>query len=629
MPTRIYTAPRGSSKPVLGCTLPSLLEEACRNNPTPRALNQMVGEEWVSWSSEEFRQAAGETALGLLDIGLARQDRVCLFMHSDADFGIVDMGCLVAGVIDVPIYLTHAPDSILFVLRHAQARALVVSDEALLAKVAPFLDQLSFTKIVIVARPEGGEEAVIAPPGIPEDVEISTLDQLRRKGRKRLERHPEATSKLLSEIDSRDIATIIYTSGTTGEPKGVMLTHQNLTFNCQAAFQAAQNVEKGKEVILSFLPLTHVFSRMLHYGYLHYGAAVYFTEPERFSEHLKSVRPTAFAAVPHVLEKTYDKIVLRGLQLKGLKKRTFDWALQLARSYDMTRRRGPLHWSRMRLADKLVYSRWRQALGGRLKGVICGGAPLQARLVNFFAAAGIHILQGYGQTETSPVVTFNRLRSNRPGTVGVPLPGVEVRLADDGEILTRGPHLMHGYYRNPQATRETIDPEGWLSTGDIGEINRKGYLKITDRKKSLFKLSTGKFVIPQPLESRLTAEPLVDQAVACGPGRKYCTVLICPGQDALRAFARLNKLDDQAPIEELLQEKAVLERFQRMVDQASRGMPHWSQIQYFTLLPVEMTPENGLLTPTLKVRRSKVYERFQKEIDAMSAHEDPAEAALA
>lgn len=614
---------------MLGRTLPSLLEEACQKNPNPRALNQMVEGEWVSFSTEQVLQAAAETALGLLDIGLARQDRVCLFMHSDADFGIVDMGCLIAGVIDVPIYLTHSRESILFVLRHAQARALAVSDEGLLAKVTPFLKQLSFTKTVIVARPQGGPKADLAsPPGVPEDVEVLTLDELRRKGRKRLEGDAEASSRLISEIDCRDIATIIYTSGTTGQPKGVMLTHQNLSFNSIAAFQEVDYVEKGKEVVLSFLPLSHVFSRMLHYGNLHHGAAVYFTEPERISEHLKSVRPTGFAAVPHLLEKTYDKIMVRGVQLKGMKKRTFDWALRLASSYDMTRRRGPLHWSRMRLADKLVYSRWRRALGGRLKGIICGGAPLQARLVNFFAAAGIPILQGYGLTETSPVITFNRLRSNRPGTVGVPLPGVEIQLADDGEILTRGPHVMHGYYRNPQATQKAIEADGWLRTGDIGEIDRKSCLKVTDRKKSLFKLSTGKYVIPQPLESRLTAETLVDQAVVCGPGRKYCTVLICPEQDALRVFARLKQLDQQQPIEELLQEKAVRERFQRMVDQANKGMPPWSQIQYFALLPVEMTPESGLLTPTLKVRRSKVYEGFEQEIDAMYAPDQAQAAAV-
>ncbi len=623
--SRIYSVPRNSSCPDPNRTLPSLLEEGCRKHPHPKALNQWLGGKWESLSSQDLLRSGEETALGLLDIGLARQDRVCLFMHSDSAFGTIDMGCLIAGIIDVPIYLTHSPDSILYVLSHAQARGLCVSDEALLQRVTPFLCKLSFTKKVIVARTPQGRPPQ-RPAGMPDDVELFALSELQERGRARLSQSPDIGERMRREIDPRDIATIIYTSGTTGEPKGVMLSHQNIAFNSLSCFYSTENFEPGQEVVLSFLPLTHVFARMLYYGYLNYGVEVYFTTPDQVSEHLRSVRPTGFATVPHLLEKIYEKIMIRGAQLKGVKKRTFNWAVGLAKRFKVGGFRGPVYSSQLALADKLVFSKWRQALGGRVNGIVSGGAALRPELINFFAAADIQIYQGYGLTESSPTICFNRASTNRPGTVGLPLPGVEIKLARDGEILTRGPHVMHGYYRRPEATRKAVDEEGWLHTGDIGKILRGGYLKVTDRKNSLFKLSTGKFVIPQPLETRLTVEPLVDEAVVAGPGRKYCSAVICPDREALRVFAKLKGLDPDMPFESLLKEPLVLKRFQELIDQTNKGMPPWTTIKRFRLVELEMTPSNGLLTPTLKVRRTKVYERLAQEIDEMYAAEPSREA---
>ncbi|HSR53612.1 MAG TPA: long-chain fatty acid--CoA ligase [Acidobacteriota bacterium] len=613
---RIFTAPRGSTEPHLGRTLPSLLEEALEKNPHRQAFHQRTGDGWRSFSTEEFLKLSEQTALGMLDIGLARQDRIALFMHSDVYFCVADMACLMAGMIDVPIYLTHAPESIRFVMSHAQARALFVSNLELLEKVGPFLKEMTRTKTIIVAQTEDFAEPP-THPDIPEDVEVHTLHSLRQLGKKRLESEPDAAVELRAEIDHRDVATIIYTSGTTGKPKGVMLTHENISFNSLGAFSENSVVEKGKGKILSFLPLTHVFARMLHYGYMNYGSEVYFCEPDEVARLLKEVKPSGFATVPHLLEKTYEKIILAGAQLTGTKKKAFDWALRLAKKYDHTKLKGPLYLGQLKLADKLVFSKWRQALGGEIECIISGGAALRPELNNLFLAAGVTIIQGYGMTETSPVISYNRVEDNHPGTVGVPLPGVEVMLAEDGEILTRGPHVMRGYYRNPEGTREAIDEEGWMHTGDIGKIVKRRYLKVTDRKKSLFKLSTGKYVYPQPLESRLTGQPLVDEAVVLGPDRKYVTALLVPDKEALRVYAKIKGLDKDAAVEELIKLPPIVNRFHEIVDEANEGMPDWVQIQYFRLVTEEFSAENGLLTPTLKVRRPVVYDRFADTIDDM------------
>ncbi len=615
MKSRIYTAPPEDGEPVLGRTLPSLLYEACERYPNARAFNQPHGDGWRAFSYEEFRIQAEETALGLQSFGLQRGDRVAFFMESDVYFCLADMACLMAGVIDVPIYLTHTEEALRYVLDHAEARALFVSNLERLAAIAPVLEETPHVKTVILAEPvEGG-----ALPPLPESVGLATMEAIRQVGRTRREREPEAVTGMLERIDPQDLATIIYTSGTTGLPKGVMLTHENISSNALTAFQCMTDYEPGPkgEVVLSFLPMTHVFARTLYYGYLGYGTSVYFTTPNELTTALPKVRPTLFATVPRVLEKVYARILERADALPKTKQRLFRWSLAVAEHYELGRRQPPMYRLKRRVADTLVFDKWRAALGGRVKHVICGGAALNARLANTFAAAGIDILEGYGLTETSPIITFNRPGRNRAGTVGQPIPGVEVMIADDGEILTRGPHVMKGYYRDEERTREVLDPDGWFHTGDIGEFTEDGYLRITDRKKDLFKLSTGKYVIPQPLENRLTADPLVEQAVVVGPGYKYATALIFPNEEGVRLFARTQGIDDALSFEELLEHPKVVARFQELVDRANVGMDPWSTIKKFKLVPAHLTPENGMLTPTLKVKRSLVYTTFADEIAAL------------
>ncbi|WP_456427393.1 AMP-dependent synthetase/ligase [Rhodocaloribacter sp.] len=615
MKSRIYTAPPEDGEPVLGRTLPSLLYEACERYPNPRAFNQPQGDDWRAFSYEEFRIRAEEMALGLQSFGLQRGDRVAFFMESDVYFCLADMACLIAGVIDVPIYLTHTEEALRYVLDHSEAKALFVSNLERLVAIAPVLEETPHVKTVILAEPEEGG----ALPPLPESVGLVTMEAIRQVGRTRREREPEAVAEMLERIDPQDLATIIYTSGTTGLPKGVMLTHENISSNALTAFQCMTDYAPGPrgEVVLSFLPMTHVFARTLYYGYLGYGTSVYFTTPNELTTALPKVRPTLFATVPRVLEKVYARILERAGELPKTKRRLFRWSLAVAESYELGRRQPPMYRLKRRVADTLVFDKWRAALGGRVKHVICGGAALNARLANTFAAAGIDILEGYGLTETSPIITFNRPGRNRAGTVGQPIPGVEVMIADDGEILTRGPHVMKGYYRDEERTREVLDPDGWFHTGDIGEFTEDGYLRITDRKKDLFKLSTGKYVIPQPLENRLTADPLVEQAVVVGPGYKYATALIFPNEEGVRLFARTQGIDDTLSFEELLEHPKIVARFQELVDRANVGMDPWSTIKKFKLVPAHLTPENGMLTPTLKVKRSLVYATFADEIAAL------------
>lgn len=621
----ISTATQRTGKVILGRTLPSLMDEACERNPNPKAFNQRTTKGWKPLSTTEFCSRSEALALGLLGLELARGDRVALFMESDVNFCLADMACLIAGLVDAPIYTTHGETAIRYVMEHTEARALIVSNLQAIDQLSSFLPELSRLQTILVAEAQR-ERLLERRAALHSGVALLSMEEVEAFGRHRLEKDPKAPGRLKAEIHPHDLATIVYTSGTTGTQKGVMLTHENISFNVLACFSGLGDPHPHPtRVAISFLPLTHAFARMMHYGYLNYGISVYFTEPELLDHDLKQVRPTIFAAVPRVLEKLYDKILHAGAELGTLKRSVFRWALGLARNDRLGVEKSRLRALQQPLADRLVYSRWREALGGRVEYIICGGAALRQDLTNVFATAGISVLQGYGLTETSPVISFNRPHFNRAGTVGTPLVGVEVAIAADGEILTRGPHVMKGYYRNPQATREAIDEQNWFHTGDIGEFTPEGLLKITDRKKDLFKLSTGKYVMPQPLENRLRQDPIVDHAVVLGAGRKFCAALIFPNLKNLETYALRKNLDGSLPPARLLQHPAVVTHFQRLVEESNRELPHWSQVKRFRLLASHLTVENGLLTPTLKVRRRQIQQHFHAEIEQL--YQDPGAAA--
>ncbi len=609
MPHLIHTAPPDTGTVALGKTLPDLLYDTVARTSNPAFLNQRTADGWLSYSVSRFRDEAEEIALGLLASGLAPGDRVAFLMESDLYFALADMGCALAGLVSVPIYLTHTDDAVRYVTTHAGAKAIIVSGEDEVRRVAGMIEETDLTLVVAVEMP-----AVL--PAMPENVRLVALDALRETGRAR--HTDDAIAALRDKLDPHDLVTIIYTSGTTGTPKGVMLSHENISFDGVAAISGlGDDYDGDREVGLSFLPMTHIFQRTMHYCYVAYGTSTYFCTPEDVGAMLREVRPTTFATVPRVLEKVYAGLLEKAETLTGVRGALMRWAIGLARRYEVGHTPTGLYAAQMALADKLVFTKWREALGGRVKNIIVGGAALSPEIANILGAARIPCLQGYGLTETSPVITFNRPGRNRAGTVGEPLAGVEVTIADDGEILTRGPHVMLGYYRDEEKTAETIDADGWLHTGDIGEFTPEGRLVITDRKKDLFKLSTGKYVMPQPLESRLTAEPLIEQAVVVGNGHKYTTALVFPDQDALRVFARRAGLDATGPLDALLREKAVVARYQELIDRANEGMDAWSTIKYFRLVPDHLTIENGLLTPKLSVRRALVRKKFEAEIDAL------------
>jgi len=620
----VHSAPPDAGPVILGKTLPDLLYEACDEYENPRALNQPDGEGgWTPVSLDQFRIQAEETALGLLDLGLERGDRMAMLLESDVPFCVLDMGCLLAGLIDVPLYLSSSQEQMQFIAEHAEAEALAVANPKRLQQAAELLPDLPQVETVILCDP--GSDA--DHPELPEHVSLFTLEEVRARGRASTDDRSAAVSDLRSRIDSDDLATIIYTSGTTGRPKGVMLSHENISSNAMTSVGELRDFQTGAqgEVALSFLPLTHVFARMLYYAYLARGISIYFVHPDDLVESLPKVRPTVFASVPRLLEKVYAGIRKKIRTAGGLKKRIGEWALSVAEAYGIGEPSGVLYQVKRAVADRLVFTKWREALGGRVKYIVVGGAALQPELANLFGAAGIMALQGYGLTETSPVIAYTRPERNKAGTVGEPIPGVEVKIADDGEILTRGPHVMQGYYKRPEKTDEVLTEEGWFHTGDIGEFDDEGFLKITDRKKDLFKLSTGKYVMPQPIENSLSRAALVDKAVVVGSDRKFCGALLFPSEDQVQARADEVGLDSGRSLQQLLGESPIVDAFKTLVQDANEGLDHWATVKRFALIPDELTTESGLLTPTMKVRRPKIKEVYADEIEALYYEDEPPE----
>ena len=626
---QVYTAPPNSGEVQLGRTLTALYDEACEQRPNARAYNQPDGNgAWRTLSNNEARSIGEEIACGLRALGLQRGDKAAFFLNSDLYFALCDTGTLLAGIVNAPIYTTNPPETTRYVFEHSESKLLFVADEG-------FLDGL-LTDVLPHEESKGIQQVVLCEgePGrfrerMPDGMELLHLDDLRAKGREHLEAHPDAPQTMRGEQDASDLATLIYTSGTTGVPKGVMLTHQNMSSNVTACFTGLRSMAfDSSEVALNFLPMTHVFARVLCHLHNYAGHTLYFSNPDMLVEHLAEVRPTMFATVPRVLEKVMDKVEMGITSSEGAKKTIGEWALGLARQYEIGTEPGGLSKLKYGLADKLVYSKLREKLGlTRIKIVVSGGAALRKDLANAFTAFGVPIVEGYGLTETSPVITFNRPHMNRAGTVGPPLEGVEVAIAEDGEILARGPNIMQGYYKAPDKTAEVMGDDGWFHTGDIGEMRPAmgtHFLAITDRKKDLFKLSTGKYVMPTPIELELLKSVMIEQAVVMGSGQKFCTALLFPSEDGVRGFAREEGLDADRPMTELVRDPKVQAEYERIVGEANKRVPeHWSQIKRFTLIPDLMTVENEMLTPTMKVKRPAVRKNFGTEMDKLYTAEVP------
>ncbi|MDO8730123.1 MAG: long-chain fatty acid--CoA ligase [Candidatus Omnitrophota bacterium] len=525
----------------------------------------------VSW--KQARVEIEETALGLLDLGIQPGDRVAIFSENRPEWAIADLGILSAGGVTVPIYATLTGKETEYILRNSGARVLFTSNTEMMGKVVHLQKELDL-KIVLFDAPY----RVSGP-------RVWWFGELLGLGNTATAQQREGLARQIREGNPEDPASIIYTSGTTGDPKGVVLTHANFLSNCEGVKQVIPIGEE--DLLLSFLPLSHVFERMAGYYFvLSVGGAIAYAESlETVPANLLETRPTVITGVPRFYEKTHDRILEAVRSAPPLKRALFRWALRAG--------------SKNRIADRLVLSKLRARLGGRIRFCVSGGAPLPKKIAEFFYAAGILIVEGYGLTETSPVITCNRTDRFRFGTVGLAIPGVEVRIAADGEILTRGPHVMRGYYQNPAATAEVIDAEGWFHTGDVGRLDPDGFLSITDRKKDLIKTSGGKMVAPQNLEAALKADPLIADCVVIGDGRKYLTALVVPNLEKLAGNPEAHAL--------------VWER----VEQVNRSLASFEQIKKIALLPEPFSLGGGELTPTMKVKRRVVSERYSAQIEEL------------
>lgn len=557
---------------------------------------------WLGYSAAEFIQSINETSRGLILSGIKKNDKVAIMSANRPEWNICDFAIMQIGATQVPMYPTLSTHDIRFILKDAEIKMVFAGSRELVEK----LQQIK------------AEEKLAVEIYSFDDSGADSWTVISEKGKS----HPEIDLKPYADaVQPEDLVTLIYTSGTTGTPKGVMLTHNNLVSNLVDTFHAyPQNLTK----VISFLPLSHIFERMVFYMNCFACVTVYYAESiETVIADIQEIKPHGFTAVPRVLEKIYDRIVEKGSALKGIKRMLFYWSLNLALRYELYGKNGFWYEFQLAIANKLVFGKWREALGGEIKTLMSGGAALQPRLARVFWAAKIPVLEGYGLTETSPVISLNRLDKYRAkfGTVGQPIDHVEIKIAEDGEILCKGPNIMKGYYNRPDLTAEVIDAEGWFHTGDIGEIVGDGFLKITDRKKEIFKTAGGKYVAPQVIENRFKESPLIEQVMVLGENRKFPSALIVPNFQALAAWCQNKGIVFTLPVE-MIKKPEVIDKYQREIDQYNAGFGRWEQVKKFSLLPKEWSIEASELTPKLSLKRKIILEKNKDLIEEMYADLD-------
>jgi len=578
-----------------------LLEHQQRRHPLDYAFASKEQGTWKRYSTAQALDEINQVALGLIAMGLQPGDRIATVSNNRPEWNFLDLAMLQVGGVHVPLYPTITDQDYRYILEHAEVRWVMVSDASLYERIEPIARE--FPHIA-------GVYTFNRIPGAKHWTEI------KEAGRPDLK---ETLTERRAAIQKDDTATIIYTSGTTGFPKGVMLSHHNIMSNLLAA--AVRVPCKAGDKSLSFLPLNHIYERMLTYMMMYSSIGIHYAESmETIGDNLKEIKPQVFSTVPRLLEKVYDKIVAKGMELTGVKRKLFFWALDLGLRYEFKGANGWWYETQLKLANRLIFSKWREALGGNVQAIVSGAAALQPRLARVFWAAQIPVLEGYGLTETSPVLAVNYLATGQVefGTVGPVLEGVELRIAEDGEILCRGTNIMQGYYKDEALTRDVIDPDGWFHTGDIGTLTAQGNLKITDRKKEIFKTSGGKYIAPQAMENKFKESIYIEQLMVCGENQKHPSALIVPAWEVLNDWATKNGLGDQAP-SALVQNPQVIALLQSEVDRFNKEYGQWEQVKKFTLLPVTWTVESGELTPTMKLKRKFIVGKFQKEHDALYA----------
>lgn len=552
---------------------------------------------WKTYSTDEFIEIIDNISKAMLARGVKKGDRIALMSGNRPEWNFVDFAANQIGAAIVPLYPTLSSQDLTYIIADAEVRSIFVSNAELTGKVKTALKEnnleinlFTFEKID----------------------DLPTLDDVIAFGKEQdidLKPYKDAVSE-------DDLLTLIYTSGTTGKPKGVLLTHKNVMSNVNASNHLLKT-EYNKA--LSFLPLCHIFERMVVYLYFSRGVQIYYAENlDNIVADINEVKPMAFTTVPRVLEKVYDKIVEKGKALTGIKKALFFWALELGHKYQEPEKNGAFYNLKLGIARKLIFSKWKEALGGEIKLIVSGGAALQERLARVFWAAGIQVLEGYGLTETSPVIAVNTWQPNgvRFGTVGKVLSNLDVKIGQDGEILVKGPSITAGYYKNEEATKEAIDEDGYFHTGDIGELSKDGFLKITDRKKEMFKTAGGKYVAPQVLENKFMESTLIGQVMVLGENRKFPSALIVPAFEELEKWCK-HKGIAYTSKDEIIKDPKVIEKYQSEIDRLNAGFGHWEQVKKFKLLNKEWSIDSGELTPKLSLKRKIILQKFEDAINGI------------
>ena len=567
------------------------------NYPQEAALVSKVNGTWVKTSTQQYIDQANAISRGLIKLGVKANDKVAIIsMTNRTQWNICDIGILQTGAQDVPIYPTISEQDYEYVLNHSESKYVFVSCKEVLdkinkikANVPTLLGVYSFEDI----------------DGCDSWQEVITLGNDNQDLQQEVQKRMDA-------VQEDDLATLIYTSGTTGRPKGVMLSHKNIACNAKHS-KGRLPIEMGKSKALSFLPVCHIYERMLLYMYQYCGVSIHFAESlETISDNLKEIHPEVMTAVPRLLEKVYDKIIAKGADLTGVKKKLFFWAVDLGLQWEPYGQNGWVYETKLKVARKLIFSKWQEALGGNLKAIASGSAALQPRLARVFNAAGCPVMEGYGLTETSPVVTVNDMRDGgfRIGSVGKALPDTEVKIAEDGEILIKGPQVMQGYYKDPEQTAEVLK-NGYFHTGDIGEIDNDGFLKITDRKKSMFKTSGGKYVAPQLIENAMKQSSFIEQILVVGDGEKMPAALIQPNWEWINQWSAIKGHDISKDTAVASQDQKLIDRIQEEINFHNEGFGSWEKVKTFQLTPDLWSIEAGHLTPTMKSKRKVIKEMYK------------------
>jgi long-chain acyl-CoA synthetase len=590
-------------------SVPEMCLSALERHAKPDALNLKREGLWLHIPGRAIVERVRAVAMGLSALGVRKGDRVALLSENRPDWSVTDLAILSLGAVNVPIYTTQAPDQVRFILEDSGARVLFVSGKKVFRHAKPGIEGVESLENIVFFDTDAA----------PSHEGALTLLELEQRGAEMDRAAPEVFSRMLAAVGPEDLATIIYTSGTTGEPKGVMLTHHSFVANSTAIGSALPIFDT--DVALSVLPLSHIFERAVFYVFCHCGVSVYYAPSfDVVGEYLREVRPTIMTAVPRLFEKVFHKIVKKGTSEGGRKEKIFNWALRVGQRYAEFKDKGqevpPLLSIQQEVASRLVFSKWREGVGGRLRYFVSGGAALSPALSYAFLGAGVTILQGYGMTETC-IVSANRPDDNKVGTVGLPFPGVEVKLDAEGEILVRGPNVMKGYYNHPRETAEVFDAEGWFKTGDVGTFDADGRLSITDRKKELFKLSNGKYVAPQLVESLIKQSSYVSQVVVVGAGRKQPAALVVPDWEALSAALPAPQSEGHAPRADRSRDPAAVRVVQRDISELTSSLADYERVRRVALLPEELTIDGGELTPTLKVKRRVIDEKYRDLIDGL------------